>query len=125
MKHSIRALIASAVAVTLAGAASTARAEEAGHSTPAAAEKNACKGMEKNACKGMESSMPPSAVKPGEREMCYGVVKAGKNDCASADGKHACAGQTAADGDPSAFVYTPQGLCDRLAGGSLTPPEKK
>lgn len=50
------------------------------------------------------------------KEKCYGVAKAGKNDCAS--GKHSCAGQSTADNDPSAFVAVPKGLCDKIVGGS-------
>lgn len=51
-----------------------------------------------------------------DREKCYGVAKAGKNDCAG--GKLSCAGQSKVDGDKAAFIAVPAGLCDRLAGGS-------
>ncbi len=53
------------------------------------------------------------------KEKCYGVAKAGKNDCAS--GANSCAGHTTKDGDKSAFIAVPSGLCARLAGGSATP----
>lgn len=52
-------------------------------------------------------------------EKCYGVAKAGKNDCAA--GAHSCAGQATKDFDPTSFVAVPKGLCDKLGGGSLTP----
>ena len=52
-----------------------------------------------------------------EREKCYGVAKAGKNDCASKDGS-SCAGTAKKDADSAAWVYVPKGLCDKLAGGS-------
>jgi uncharacterized membrane protein len=52
-------------------------------------------------------------------EKCYGVSKAGKNDCAA--GMHSCAGQSTKDGDKSSFIAVPAGLCARLAGGSTTP----
>lgn len=54
-------------------------------------------------------------------EKCYGVAKAGKNDCASAAAKHGCAGMgtSGKDADPKEWVKVPQGLCVRLAGGSL------
>lgn len=52
-------------------------------------------------------------------EKCYGVAKAGKNDCAS--GAHSCAGQATKDFDKASFVYIPAGKCEKLAGGSLTP----
>lgn len=53
-------------------------------------------------------------------EKCYGVVKAGKNDC-GANG-HSCAGHAAKDGDATEWVMVPAGLCEKLANGSLTPP---
>jgi uncharacterized membrane protein len=59
------------------------------------------------------------------KEKCYGVVKAGKNGCASANGSHSCAGSAKTDGDPNEWVYLPKGTCDLLANGSLTVSEKK
>jgi uncharacterized membrane protein len=53
------------------------------------------------------------------KEKCYGVAKAGKNDCAA--GAHSCAGQSTKDGDKTSFVAVPAGLCERLAGGSTKP----
>ena len=52
-----------------------------------------------------------------EREKCYGVAKAEKNDCASKDGSNSCAGQAKKDADAGSWVYVPKGLCDKLAGG--------
>ncbi|MDX1975231.1 MAG: DUF2282 domain-containing protein [Rickettsiales bacterium] len=52
-----------------------------------------------------------------EREKCYGVVKAGKNDCSSKDGKHGCAASAKENASPNEWVYTPKGLCDKLVGG--------
>lgn len=52
-------------------------------------------------------------------EKCYGVAKAGKNDCAGAT--HACAGQAKADASGKEWIQLPKGTCERLAGGSLTP----
>ena len=51
-------------------------------------------------------------------EKCFGVAKAGKNDCAA--GTHSCAGQATKDMDKSSFVEVPAGVCGKLAGGSLT-----
>jgi uncharacterized membrane protein len=58
-----------------------------------------------------------SMGKAAESEKCYGVAKAGKNDCAGA--KHACAGQSKASG-PTEFLALPKGTCEKLVGGSLT-----
>lgn len=50
-------------------------------------------------------------------ERCAGIVKAGKNDCATS--KHTCAGQAARDGDPEEWVYVPKGACNKIVGGQL------
>ena len=63
----------------------------------------------------------PATMKP-DMEKCYGVAKAGKNDCAA--GAHACQGQSKLSGDGHDFVAVPKGTCDRLNGGSLTPAAK-
>lgn len=52
-------------------------------------------------------------------EKCYGVAKAGKNDC-GANG-HGCAGQAKADGDKNEWLSLPKGSCERIVGGSLQP----
>jgi len=52
-------------------------------------------------------------------EKCYGVAKAGKNDCAGA--AHACAGQGKKEASDKEFVKLPKGTCERLVGGTLTP----
>tara|TARA_B100001778_G_C18130086_1_gene424628 strand:- start:9 stop:296 length:288 start_codon:yes stop_codon:yes gene_type:complete len=55
------------------------------------------------------------------KEKCYGVVKAGKNDCASKANKHSCATFAKVDRDPNEWIKLPKGLCEKLAGGSTTP----
>jgi uncharacterized membrane protein len=50
------------------------------------------------------------------KEKCYGIAKAGKNDCAA--GAHSCAGQSTKDGDKASFIAVPAGLCARLQSGS-------
>jgi uncharacterized membrane protein len=52
-----------------------------------------------------------------DMEKCYGVAKAGKNDCAG--GAHACAGQSKSDNSGKEFLSLPKGTCERLVGGSL------
>lgn len=53
-----------------------------------------------------------------EKEKCYGVAKAGQNDCATKNSS--CAGTAKKDSQGDAFVALPKGLCDKLAGGSLS-----
>ena len=55
-----------------------------------------------------------------DKEKCYGVVKAGKNDC-GVRGGHSCAGQATVDGDKEEWLYVPKGMCDRLVSGSTKP----
>lgn len=55
-----------------------------------------------------------------DMEKCYGVVKAGQNDCAAMG--HSCAGKAAKDAIPGEWVYTPKGLCAKLVNGTTTAP---
>ena len=55
-----------------------------------------------------------------EMEKCYGIVKAGQNDCSAEGGVHSCAGQAAKDGGSEEWILVPKGLCDRIVGGKLS-----
>lgn len=60
------------------------------------------------------------AEQPGYSfEKCFGVVKAGLNDCQTAT--HSCAGTSTADNQGDAWVYVPAGTCAKLTGGSMEP----
>ena len=60
-----------------------------------------------------------SAAQAQETERCYGVAKAGQNDCKTAG--HDCKSQSEADADPDSFVFLPIGTCKKIDGGSLQP----
>jgi uncharacterized membrane protein len=60
-----------------------------------------------------------TSLQAQETEQCYGVAKAGQNDCKA--GSHACKGQSEADADPDSFVLVPKGTCKKIDGGSLQP----
>lgn len=62
-------------------------------------------------------------VKCAEQERCFGVSKAGKNDCATATS--ACAGTAKQDFQKDAWIYVPKGTCTRLAGGATATPDIK
>ncbi|MCP3706773.1 DUF2282 domain-containing protein [Paraburkholderia sp. CNPSo 3274] len=47
---------------------------------------------------------------------CYGVAKAGQNDCSSKTGVHDCAGQAKVDHDKGDFKTMPKGTCEKLGG---------
>jgi uncharacterized membrane protein len=53
-------------------------------------------------------------------EKCYGIAKAGKNDCA-ATGNNSCAGTSRVNADPKAWIFVPAGYCDRIVSASKTP----
>lgn len=50
------------------------------------------------------------------KEKCYGIAKAGQNDCANLAGTHSCAGQSKADNDPGEFKYVAKGTCKDMKG---------
>ena len=61
---------------------------------------------------------------PGEAptfkaEKCYGIVKAGKNDCQTSNSS--CAGTSRRDNQADAWIYVPAGSCERIVGGSVSP----
>lgn len=86
-KKTLNTLVASAVAVTLAGGIAAGASE----------------------------------AQAADKEKCYGVVKAGHNDCGNAAKTHSCAGHATQDADGGEWLSLPKGVCERLAGGSLTP----
>lgn len=52
-----------------------------------------------------------------DKEQCAGIIKAGKNDCATI--ANACHGHVEVDSAPMAWIYVPKGTCERLVGGHL------
>jgi len=53
----------------------------------------------------------------GATEPCFGIARAGQNDCKTH--AHVCSGWSRRDRDPGAFVYVPAGTCERIVGGQL------
>lgn len=62
----------------------------------------------------------PAPAPSFKSEKCYGIAKAGKNDCAST-GANSCGGTSKLNGDPKAWIFVPEGYCERIVGGSKTP----
>ena len=54
-----------------------------------------------------------------EAEKCYGVSKAGKNDCQTANSS--CAGTSKRDSQGDAWIYVPAGSCGKIVGGRTEP----
>jgi uncharacterized membrane protein len=57
----------------------------------------------------------------GDKVKCYGIAKAGKNDCATS--AHGCAGAAKTDNDPGEWKYAPRVECEK-AGGKTEPAAK-
>lgn len=55
---------------------------------------------------------PPS----GGKEKCYGIAKAGQNDCANLSGTHSCAGQSKVDMGKDEWKYVAKGTCKSMNG---------
>jgi uncharacterized membrane protein len=54
--------------------------------------------------------------KPKDKEKCYGIAKAGQNDCANLSGTHSCAGQSKVDNDAGEWKYVAAGTCKDMKG---------
>ena len=50
------------------------------------------------------------------KEKCYGIAKAGQNDCANLSGTHSCAGQSKADMGADEWKYVAKGTCKEMKG---------
>lgn len=66
---------------------------------------------------GLAGSASAADVRCSEMERCYGVSKAGKNDCSTSNS--ACSGTAKQDFQKDAWVFVPKGTCARLAGGAI------
>ena len=71
---------------------------------------------------GLASS--PSVAQKAPMEKCYGVAKAGKNDCAAGPGT-SCAGTSTRDYQGDAWKLVKKGTCEKIetpkGKGSLKP----
>ena len=65
------------------------------------------------------------AANEGGKEKCYGIAKAGQNDCANLSGTHSCAGQASTDKDPAEWKFVTKGTCVALGGLSAAEANKK
>lgn len=62
------------------------------------------------------SESADAADNPGASEVCYGVAKAGHNDCADTRCFHSCSGMSSVDNDPREWSMVPKGTCTELGG---------
>lgn len=68
----------------------------------------------------LSAQKPVHAPTEYKTEKCYGIAKAGSNDCASR-GNNSCGGTSKVNSEPKAWIYVPAGYCERIVGGSLQP----
>lgn len=67
----------------------------------------------------LASVMAAGLVAPAaaqSKEKCYGIAKAGQNDCGNLSGTHSCAGQSKVDNAPEEWKYVAKGTCKDLKG---------
>jgi uncharacterized membrane protein len=50
----------------------------------------------------------------GDKVKCYGIAKAGANDCGTAS--HGCAGAAKTDNDPAEWKWAPKDECEKAGG---------
>ena len=63
-------------------------------------------------------AVPAVTQAQGNVEKCYGIAKAGKNDCQT--DHSSCAGTSKKDGQTDAWLAVPKGACEKIVGGKLT-----
>ncbi|HEY0820784.1 MAG TPA: DUF2282 domain-containing protein [Rhizobacter sp.] len=66
-----------------------------------------------------------AAAQDKAKEKCYGIAKAGQNDCANLSGSHSCAGQSKVDKAPDEWKYVAKGTCKDMGGMSADEAKKK
>lgn len=67
----------------------------------------------------MSLAMLAGPAAAAEKEKCFGIAKAGQNDCASISGVHSCAGQSKVDMDKGEWKYVAKGTCKDMKGLSM------
>ena len=65
------------------------------------------------------SQTGPAPKPKFQSEKCFGIAKAGQNDCQTANSS--CAGTSKRDQQGDAWIYMPTGACDKVVGGSKEP----
>jgi uncharacterized membrane protein len=70
----------------------------------------------------LAATLPAAAgIVGADKEKCFGIAKAGQNDCASVMGTHSCAGQAKTDHSPTEWKYVAKGTCAKAGGSTAMP----
>jgi uncharacterized membrane protein len=72
----------------------------------------------------MSLTLMATPVAAQEKEKCFGIAKAGQNDCANLSGSHSCAGQSKLDMDKGEWKYVAKGTCTDMKGLSMEAAKK-
>ncbi len=72
----------------------------------------------------MTLALASAPVQAQEKEKCFGIAKAGQNDCANLSGSHSCAGQSKVDMDKSEWKYVAKGTCKTMKGLTIEEAKK-
>ncbi len=78
-------------------------------------------------CAGFAAALSIGAVSSAQaasKEKCYGIAKAGQNDCANLAGTHSCAGQAKNDDAIGEWKAVKKGTCKELGGYSKAEAKK-
>ena len=67
----------------------------------------------------MLANAGPAATPTFQAEKCYGIAKAGLNDCQTAT--HSCAGTSTKEMDGASWIYVPAGTCAKISNGDTMP----
>jgi uncharacterized membrane protein len=70
------------------------------------------------------SATVSAPVMAQEKEKCFGIAAAGKNDCANLSGTHSCAGMSTLSNDAGEWKYVAKGECAKMKGMSKMEAEK-
>ena len=65
---------------------------------------------------GLLSGANAADDKAAGKEKCYGIAKAGSNDCANLSGTHSCAGQSKNAMGADEWNYVAKGSCAKMGG---------
>jgi uncharacterized membrane protein len=67
---------------------------------------------------GQAAAQDKDMGKSKDKEKCYGIAKAGQNDCGNLSGSHTCAGMAKADNMADEWKYVAKGTCKEMKGMS-------
>ncbi|WP_294766983.1 DUF2282 domain-containing protein [uncultured Rhodoferax sp.] len=72
----------------------------------------------------MTLALASAPVVAQEKEKCFGIAKAGQNDCANLSGTHSCAGQSKVDMGKDEWKYVAKGTCKDMKGMTMDEAKK-